>query len=180
LDRYDKQLYLHDGSFRYYYFRAFSDTVIIACKKPIQQTVKQFIDNIGKQLSSNLLFAIKNEIFFRGTLAYGQYYISISARLVLGEAINNAVTCHEKSDWIGISLFPGTPYTLSQKNNFVSYPIPYKDGLKITQPGLALNWTNEAQSEECYRILRTKYMMVGASYRKYYLNSMKFFEHQMI
>lgn len=106
------------------FFRVFSDTIIITCYRIHNQSIKNLIDFVGNILIKNFINGIINNIFFRGTLAYGKY--SESTRLVLGDAINKATTCHEKTNWIGISLFPDINYGLfpTKSNKFINYNIP--------------------------------------------------------
>lgn len=157
------------------FFRVFSDTIIITCYNINNQNRQNLIDFIGNILINNLVNGIRNGIFFRGTLAYGSY--SESTRLVLGDAINKAAACHQKANWVGMSLFPDINYMEynSHSNNFVNYNIPYKEEFNNIANGFALNWTKSSKSNRCYQILLERYNQYkGTNYSKYYKNTIDF------
>jgi hypothetical protein len=159
------------------FFRVFSDTIIITCYNINNQNIKNSIDFLGNILINNFINGILNNIFFRGTLAYGKY--SESTRLVLGDAINKATACHEKTNWVGISLFPDINYGQYNTNSdkFINYNIPYKEELSTFSNGFALNWVNN-KSVDCYRVLKDKQRQYeGTNYSKYYINTIRFFEY---
>ncbi|MGD1836630.1 MAG: hypothetical protein ACPKPY_01045 [Nitrososphaeraceae archaeon] len=158
------------------FFRVFSDTIIITCYNNGQDP-KNLIDSLGTILINNIINGIKNKIFFRGTLTYGTY--SESARLVLGDAINRSAACHEKTNWVGISLFPHTNYYENNMNtnSFVRYNIPYKNEFHYLKNGFALNWIKNTKSKECYKILYDKYNQYKeTNYSQYYENTINFYD----
>ncbi len=160
------------------FFRVFSDTIIITCYNTNNKNRQNLIDFIGSILINNLVNGIRNGIFFRGTLSYGSY--SESTRLVLGDAINKAAACHEKVNWVGLSLFPGIHYLLHNidSNNFIKYNILYKEEFTNFTNGFALNWIKNPKSNECYEILLEKQNQYeGTKYSNYYGNTIKFYEY---
>lgn len=136
--------------FRYdveYKFRSFlfsfSDTIMIVCPNG-SMNINQFINKFAVDiLIPNFIKFFVNEFPLRGSLSYGEY--KVGQNLVLGKAVNDASICHDKTDWIGITISPSTNYYSVDRYPFIYYPqIPYKTG---NLPGWALNWYHNITEE---------------------------------
>lgn len=154
-------------------FRVFSDTIIITVSRTGTIAKELLFDSIGRIISRNIVNGINNGIFLWGSLSYGQYFES--TKLVLGDAINQASICHERTEWVGLSVYPGADYSLGENGIFVNYQIPYKSGLDVPQYGFALDWTNERRVKDSVEVLENKMNSVEPKYSKYYSNTLNFY-----
>jgi len=117
----------------------FGDTLIV-----VQEFGKT---DIGTQLlaffmlmQNYLYHSMEEGILFRGALSVGSYIEDNGSNTVMGEAIADAASWYEKSDWMGLSSTPRTnnfleyyleSSDLNDPNFIVYYPVPMKDGRKI-------------------------------------------------
>ena len=91
-------------------FRVLSDTIIITLPSPL-------IDSVVKETFdlplSPFIESLKLRMLIRGTISYGNS--SLSERLILGQALDDAAENHDNLDQIGISLSPS--FTKSENIN---------------------------------------------------------------
>ena len=83
-------------------------------------------------------------------MSQGRYYQS--SRMLIGPVVDDAAACYEKSNWISISLTPGTSKLLDNNQNvnsdiLVKYPVPYKN---FSANRWAINWIKYASQESLY------------------------------
>jgi hypothetical protein len=133
-------------------FRVLSDTIIIT----IPTTLTGL--NIGQVLLEPFITSIKNHMLFRGTISYGQYFIS--PRLLLGPALDEAAAHNNKLDWIGIALTPELAADISSIKFGTTSAIwfdkvPHKN-LK-TYRSAVLDWPQHDRGSACNQILQNKY-----------------------
>lgn len=82
---------------------SFSDTIIITVnvdQKNTNNNLINYIQRIGIILSDIIQEGIRNELFFRGAISFGQYYKSPES--VIGPTIDDAATCFDEPQLIGI------------------------------------------------------------------------------
>lgn len=109
-------------------FNAFSDTMIITLTGEDQQIV---LEEAGTTLSSIIPAGIPHGIYFRGCFSMGKIYRS--GTFVLGEAIDEAATYYEKSNWIGAFSTSSVSDYLNKITNenvwkdFIRYDVPFHD-----------------------------------------------------
>lgn len=120
----------------------FGDTLVIVCelratKHRLRQIYAMFM------LMQNYLFHSMHEgILFRGAYSIGTYIDDPASNTVMGEALTDAASWYERSDWFGLTSTPRTNNVLEllfhsdrpSLNNpmFVfPYPVPMKDGRTI-------------------------------------------------
>ena len=85
-------------------------------------------------------------------MSQGRYYQS--SRMLIGPVVDDAAACYEKSNWISISLTPGTSKLLDNNQNvnsdiLVKYSVPYKN---FNANRWAINWTKYASEESLYKM----------------------------
>lgn len=136
------------------YFRVLSDTMIIAIPANLSYGL---IGQIFELLLGPFIDSLKVHMLLRGAISYGTYYLS--RRLIIGPAIADAATCHDKMDWIGISLTPSLTskiYDINKigtKSAIYYTSIPHKD---TPYSGLVLNWPDFDSKRECLSILQNE------------------------
>jgi hypothetical protein len=121
------------------YITIVSDTIIIGCDCKINE--------IGRVFDSLLLpfvYSVQNEFPLRGSISYGTYYLSNF--LVIGGAIDDAASTHNKINMLGVFTTPSLSMALDKMgllNNSESMcryrNIVTKEG---SYNGLALKWYN--------------------------------------
>ncbi|MDG6912434.1 MAG: hypothetical protein JRN35_05065 [Nitrososphaerota archaeon] len=85
-----------------YHVAAFSDTFILTLEGafPPHDLVHWF----GARVAELFVNGLKNGVSLRGAVALGSFFESDKA--VIGKAISEAASCHEKAKWAGIVLTP--------------------------------------------------------------------------
>jgi len=105
-----------------------SDTIVIAIPASLSYGL---IGQVFDLLLGPFIDSIKVQVLLRGAISYGTYYLS--RRLIIGSAIADAAACHDKMDWIGVSLTPSLTSKVYDINKIgtdsaIYYtPIPHKD-----------------------------------------------------
>jgi flagellar biosynthesis/type III secretory pathway chaperone len=139
---------------------SFSDTIIITAKVEGYKNnndLVEYIPKIGVVLSDIVQEAIKNELFFRGAISFGQYYKSPES--VIGPAIDDAAICYEEPQLIGIIAskdFVGILNNLEKEYEFtpfIRYNVPLKE--KLLNNWWLLRW-NYNSNTTCLEILKAK------------------------
>jgi hypothetical protein len=95
----------------------FSDSIIIAYHARRRLINDRLLLNIfGFYLSAIFLYAFKNDIYLRGSVSIGTFFILKDAKrqLIIGPAINEAAMLFESTEWIGISTTPSASLTIEQ------------------------------------------------------------------
>jgi hypothetical protein len=83
----------------------------------------------------------------------------LSRRLIIGPAIDDAASCHDRMDWIGVSLtqlLTAIIHDIKEigTNSAIHYtPIPHKD---TPYSGLVLNWPTYDSNRECLSVLQNE------------------------
>jgi len=87
----------------------FQDSIIICWSEQGQKPdFLPIILSAGQWISDAITFAIGNDLYLRGAIAYGEYifYTSNKNVTVIGPAVNEASKYYEKADWIGVIQTP--------------------------------------------------------------------------
>jgi hypothetical protein len=137
-----------------HHLRVLSDTIIIAIPGPLNYSI---INRAFDLLLEPFIHSLKIGMLLRGIISHGEYYLS--NELIIGEALDDAASNHNKLKWIGISLSPSlsdrkNETNIVRTNSAVMYDnIPLKDR---PYRGLALNWPFHDTREECIIALQHK------------------------
>jgi len=120
--------------------RALSDSIIITIPNTNNSSREDMLNNTFYLLLKPFMNSIRIGLLLRGIISYGEFHWS--EKLIIGRAVDDAVSLHEKVDWIGISLSPMLEKDLNLNlkditNSIIYNKIPYKYGY---YPGLVLNW----------------------------------------
>jgi hypothetical protein len=125
---------------------AFSDTIIISYSNSADEekySPLTSIMEVGFFLLRPLFESIiKYNIFLRGVISYGEFYLSESQYSIIGPAVEEAAEWYEQPEWFGISTTPSATYAfeLAQQKSFLTdavnlcfmpYEVPLKDNTKI-------------------------------------------------
>ena len=96
----------------------FSDTIIIAVYSDELDIEDAFIIQLSGLLLVPLIrLAFKMELFLKGTISIGDFYIrkkENNKTIIVGPAITEAAESYTLSNWIGISTSPSASLTLEQ------------------------------------------------------------------
>jgi len=135
-----------------------SDTIFIGVStthnnKQLEGLTIMFLIDLVKQIFK---FSLKNNVFFRGAISFGEYLFDLSLNLVMGNAVDEASEWYESTDWFGVILTPTAEYKynstiLSEDEqqiwnfcmlNIVRYPrLPYKPKLQSEKSSfLVVKW----------------------------------------
>lgn len=105
----------------------FSDTVIVSYTDH-QNTDQSFFD-MGLHLSWPFCSALMEGIFFRGVISIGLF--EQTTRMMIGPAIDEAMSWFGRHDWMGVVLAPSASFTLDQYEQegktsdwYVKYDVP--------------------------------------------------------
>lgn len=119
----------------------FGDTLIIVQELRNEDEIELHILAFFILLQNYLYYSLEEGILFRGAFSIGSYIEDTDSNTVMGEAISDAASWYEKSDWMGLSSTPRTNNYLEYyfkidvlKNDpmFINYyPVPMKDGRAI-------------------------------------------------
>ncbi len=114
-----------------------SDTIIIGCDCRINE-----INRVFDALLIPFIYSIHNELPLRGSISYGTYYISNI--LIIGPAIDDAASTHNKINMLGVFTTPALSIALNKirlledSESMCRYRnIVTKEG---SYDGLALKW----------------------------------------
>ncbi|MPZ08168.1 MAG: hypothetical protein GEU26_17425 [Nitrososphaeraceae archaeon] len=136
------------------YFKVLSDTIIITIPSSLSYgLVGQAFDLILKPFIESM----KMRMLLRGVISYGTYYLS--KRLIIGPAVDDAASNHNRLNWIGVSLSPSLASRINDIEKFATDSIiyytmiPHKD---TPYPSMVLNWPDNDPDGECYSILRSE------------------------
>jgi len=117
----------------------FGDTLIIVIPLSSKRKIKAHIIGSLILLQNYLYHSLEEGILFRGAFAIGSYIEDPESNTVMGEAVSDAASWYEKSEWMGLSSTPKTNIVLDYHHPegfsdplFVqNYPVPMKDGRAI-------------------------------------------------
>lgn len=117
------------------------------------------IISIGLTISQIIQEAVKNELFFRGAISFGDY--SRGPNAVIGPTIDDTSICYDKPELIGIVASEAFNNLINyyDKNNYNCYPfIKYDLPLKgsILHNWWLLKWNYDGD-DICSKILKSKY-----------------------
>lgn len=168
----------------------FGDTVVIVSeldnvddKKRLKQIIAMTI-----LVQSLLLGAMEGELLMRGAFAIGEYFDDEDSNTVIGQAVSDAASWYEKSEWFGVA---GTPSAYFHIENLVRkfkteytarllipYDVPLKDGksqmlLCVSWPGFLVSWKGEDANQRYFEMISKMSIPIGTEHK--YFNSNKFF-----
>jgi hypothetical protein len=155
------------------YCAIFSDTLIITCPCSIDH-----INSIFELLLQPFIYSMETRFFLRGAISYGTYYLS--KILIIGPAVDEAATCHDQLEWIGISTTPilskylfNKGYNKETDSYIHNCLVPTKNN---PQKGFALKWF-KCENQTLIQILRDEYNKQSKlSIKKKYENTLKFYK----
>lgn len=158
-----------------YYLRVLSDTIIITIPTTPNDSIVNWTFDL---LLQPFIQSIKMRMLLRGSISYGPYYLS--DRLIIGDAIDDAASCHNKLKWVGVSLSPTFSNTINTNNIDTNSAIWYNNiPLKGScYSGLVLNWPIHDRNNECYSILQhERSINVDPGAEEKYDNTFKFYHN---
>lgn len=127
-----------------------SDTLIVCVSLSSQPDNANVDDRVlivilPELINSFFQTQLKNKVFFRGAISYGEFSFSTKQTIVMGSALDEVSDWYESVDWIGIILAPSAGYAVDMflsrndldadnrraiETNFHKYPkIPFKEGI---------------------------------------------------
>jgi hypothetical protein len=117
----------------------FGDTLIVVQELSDKENIGTHILAFSMLLQNYLYHSLEEGILFRGAFSIGSYLEDESSNTVMGQAISDAASWYEKSDWMGLTSTPKTNNVLEfhfdndelNDPEFICYyPVPMKDGGK--------------------------------------------------
>lgn len=136
-------------------FRVLSDTTIITI--PVELTYLS-IGQVFDLLLKPFMHSIEYRMLFRGTISYGEYYLS--TRLILGPALDEAANLNNKLNWIGIAITPQLARSVTSLRDSIELSTAsaiWYDNVLLKERqvyrGVVLNWPYHDTDGNCYRIL---------------------------
>ena len=115
--------------------RTFSDTVLISYTGHLDDY--KGLSDIGRHLNLNFCNALMEGIFFRGVISIGLF--KQSQLIMIGPAIDEAMSWFGRHDWMGIVLAPSASFTLDQYEQegklnewYIKYDVPISKRLSTT------------------------------------------------
>ena len=143
-----------------------SDTIFIGVStidknKQLEGLTIMFMIDLVKLIFK---FSLKNNVFFRGAISFGEYLFDLRLNLVMGNAVDEASEWYESTDWFGVILTPTAEYKYNSTilsedepqiinfcmRNIVRYPrIPYKAKLQSEKCSfLVVKWFDAYTKDE--------------------------------
>lgn len=150
-------------SYPLFEFSVFSDTLLLAFYTLYNHNyLPSLVTTMAGYLSDVFLYALRKEIYFRGVVSSGPFYLLKDSQksLLIGPAVDEAAEIYNQSDWIGISTAPSTEVIIenfltkqkgvdqlgianSIQEYFIEYPVPTKQNFRISR---ALAWPNLSEN----------------------------------
>ncbi len=125
----------------------FNDTIVIAIKcAPDSEEEMHSILAMGIIVRKLVSDGISKRIFFRGAIGVGKFFADLTNDTIIGQAVSDAASWYESSNFIGCVLTPRLAFVLhkhsenagtSPKGVYMKYQVSTKDGMKEM---LCVNW----------------------------------------
>lgn len=148
-----------------------SDTIALFTSGPAEIAIE-----IHAKICSWLLeYAFKQKIPLRGAISYGEY--SIKENIMLGYAVDEAASWHEKTDWIGVILTPSAKFAVgtNKLQSITTYDqIPFKSSIKNLN--LCVDWSYQDKAD-LFKIIQSKGPHTPEIAPKY-LNTLSYFNYR--
>lgn len=120
----------------------FGDTLVIVCELKTTKYRAARIFGMLMLMQNYLFHSMEEGIVFRGAFSIGSYLDDAASNTVMGEALTDAASWYEKSDWFGLASTPRTnnvlellfyenKHQLADPMFALQYPVPMKDGRAI-------------------------------------------------
>ncbi|MBA3023421.1 MAG: hypothetical protein FP821_05930 [Sideroxydans sp.] len=120
----------------------FGDTLVVVCELRVTKYRAAQIYAMLMLMQNYLFHSMEEGIVFRGAFSIGTYIDDAASNTVMGEALIDAASWYEKSDWFGLASTPRTNSVLEllfyEAKSFlvdpmfvIQYPVPMKDGRAI-------------------------------------------------
>lgn len=159
--------------------KSISDTIAIFTHCPEDETSKA-IEIHGELCKWLIPESIAAELPIRGATSCGDF--ETKDNIFVGQAVDEAASWHEQSDWIGVNLTPTAEFVFSRKETnsaWVSYRLPGK--LRLDWSVHCVDWTSHwnDRSEEIAKI-KEKFRRLGPIVPEIagkFVNTIKFIEH---
>ena len=125
----------------------FNDTILFILRTGENAPRLRQISDFFRIMRKFLVDSLANNIFFRGSIAIGRFYIDNETNTVMGEAVTDAAAWYDKADWIGVHATPRATLLIQHKiehedsakeNVYIDYDVPVKGGLVVRAK--AVNW----------------------------------------
>ena len=112
---------------------SFSDTIIITYVGGGEKKL-DLLKSMGSNLSIPFCAALLEGVFCRGVVSKGEFIQN--EKMIIGPAIDEAMSWFERHDWIGVSLTPSASFLLDEHVNegsetgwFTQYNVPVKQSI---------------------------------------------------
>jgi len=156
--------------------KSISDTIAILSTCTPEE-VNQAIEAHGILCSWAIPASITLQIPLRGATAAGRFENQENA--FIGEAIDEAASWYEHSDWIGVHLTPSAQFlfTPRQDTNWIAYAAPLKANYKSLP--YCVNWIDNAPETVSEESLRSSFRQMGPLVPEIsgkFINTLNFFE----
>lgn len=120
----------------------FGDTLVVVCELRATKFRAARIYAMLMLMQNYLFHSMEQGIVFRGAFSIGTYLDDTASNTVMGEALTDAASWYEKSDWFGLASTPQTNNILeslfyegrsklADPMFVLQYPVPMKDGRTI-------------------------------------------------
>lgn len=114
---------------------SFSDTVIITYVGDEEDEL-QLLNDMGLHLNLPFCDALLEGIFFRGVISKGKFIQT--SKMIIGPAVDEAMSWFERHDWMGVSLAPSASFILDEYDIeggkiewFTRYDVPLKKNTSL-------------------------------------------------
>ncbi|MFA5806021.1 MAG: hypothetical protein WC879_15395 [Melioribacteraceae bacterium] len=87
---------------------SFGDTVVVTIELKSKKFIKDHIWIVSLLMKRYLFHSLEKRILFRGSFSIGNYIADSDSNTIMGEALNDAASWYEASDWMGIFSTPKT------------------------------------------------------------------------
>lgn len=158
--------------------KSISDTIVISTseKDPLSS-----LEHHGRLCAYAIVSSINKEIPLRGATTYGSY--SIHENILIGSAIDEAASWHEKASWIGVMMTPSAFLEINSKNleYWTEHSPPLKTGMKWETYCVDWTkyWSKDKNKEDKLMELKNSFKTMGVflpGIAEKYIKSIEFFE----
>jgi hypothetical protein len=172
----------------------FNDTVVIVCPTNAPVSLKN-VRGFSELVRRFAVKSLEHGILFRGSIAIGTFFVDGETNTVMGDAVTDAASWYDSTDWMGITATPQATLLIqslieqggdTMEHLIVDYSVPMKDQRVIRLK--AVNWPkaffvkgitpcvgDEKPRAKCLALLINQGVPKGTESK--YFNTMAFFDH---